>query len=765
MKIKKNRAYFNVFFLIAFYCLLGCNISNELPDLKIENGIIELHFDKDSGKLLAFRNVDRGYDFIDSESLKESLWEIDIVHETGIKTLDMTSASGFHYSKTDAHNLTLIWDNFKDITNNNFKITAYVSLEKNKPLSSWKIAVEGMKGERVSKVVFPKISGIKDLGHEYLAAPYWMGVLMKNPRSHLLNLEEGKEKKQQWEYPGRMSLQCLALYNASEKFGLYTSCNDSLAFKKDFSYTLDSVNNLTYQMNNYPAIDPEQNSYSPSYEAIIGSFEGDWISAAEQYREWGTKQKWASNSRFKMGLTPERLEKNALWQWNRGKSSNVLEPAKDLKQKLNLPINVFWHWWHGCSYDDGFPDYFPPREGKESFITAMKSAKDENINAIVYMNQMQWGTNTESWEKENALAYAVKDIHGNTRTHTYNIFTNKSLTTMCLGTQFWKDKYAALCDTAVNTYQTNGVYMDQACFSFLCYDAGHGHSLGGGNYWLKNFAELTEQIRENFQEGANTFLAGEGVNEAWLPYLDAFLTLQVSMERYAGDNGWEPIPFFQAVYHQYAITYGNYASLIVPPYDELWPEEYAPKEPLKLLDKKYNKQFLMEQARSFVWGLQPTISNYQSFLYTERKEEIDFILNLARVRNQGLKYLLHGEFLRSPILDIPEEELEMSRVSIYAGKTGKSVTEFQKKYPLIYTGIWKSDDNHIGIAMASISDQPYHANFVIDANNYQLSPSGKVNIINADGEKFLTTYANGKIKIDFMLHPKQLCIVEIIQNR
>ncbi len=760
MKTKKNRVRSLLVCCMAFYCFLGCKQDVLEKNITIENGKIELSFNKDTGAFVEFKNLENTFDFLDSNSPDGALWEIDLLQPSGIKTVDMTTVSKFHFIKKDLHTLVLIWDNFSDVDMKDFKVSATITLEKNKPLSSWEILVEGTKGQQISKVVFPKINGIKDLGDENLAAPYWMGVKMQNPRNYLSKIEDN-EKKYKWEYPGRMSLQCIALYNNTKKFGLYTACNDSLAYKKDFSYTLDSLNNLTYQMINYPSVDAEANSYVPTYKAIIGSFKGDWINAAEQYREWAAKQQWVADSRFKKGLTPKALENTALWEWNRGKSSNVLVPAKDLEKKLKLPVSVFWHWWHGCSYDDGFPEYFPPREGKESFISAMKSAQEDDVKAIVYMNQMQWGTNTESWENEHAASYAVKDINGDLNTHTYNIFTNKSLTTMCMGTQFWKDKYASLCDTAVNTYQTNGVYMDQACFSFLCYDKTHGHKIGGGNYWLENFGELTEQIRSKFPKNKEVFLAGEGVNEAWLPYLDAFLTLQVSMERYAGDSGWEPIPFFQAVYHQYAITYGNYSSLIVPPYDELWPEEYAPKDPLALLDKSFSKQFMMEQARSLVWGLQPTISNYQSFLSSERKEEIDYLFNLARVRYNGLKYLLHGKFLRSPVMELPDEELQMSRLSIYAGKTGQSIRTFQKRNSLIYTGAWKSDDNQVGIALASISDNPYPVNFSINSNDYELPSSGKINIIDADGVKFMTTYANGKINIDFMLQPKQICIIEI----
>ena len=326
------------------------------------------------------------------------------------------------------------------------------------------------------------------------------------------------------------------------------------------------------------------------------------------------------------------------------------------------------------------------------------------------MNVLQWGTSTASWKNENAASYAVKDINGKMNSHVYNVFTGKSLTSMCVATQFWKDKYASLCDSAINNYHINGIYMDQTCLSRVCYDTSHGHPLGGGNYWVNNFAKLEHQIRSKITQKNQPVLAGEGCGEVWLPYLDVFLALQVSMERYAGVGGSEPIPFFQAVYHQYGITYGNYSSLMIPPYDELWPKEFAPANPKQLLDRSFNKQFLMEQARSFVWGMQPTIANYQTILDSEREEEITYLINLARVRYQGLKYLLYGKFLRSPDIEFPKQELNISRLSIYAGRKGETVTTFQKSYPLIYSGTWKSDDNQIGIALASISDDPFGVN-------------------------------------------------------
>ena len=53
----------------------------------------------------------------------------------------------------------------------------------------------------------------------------------------------------------------------------------------------------------------------------------------------------------------------------------------------------------------------------------------------------------------------------------------------------------------------------------------------------------------------------------------------------------ETIPFFQAVYHQYGITYGSYSSLVTPPFEELWPKEHAPDFQEQPLDDVYDQQF------------------------------------------------------------------------------------------------------------------------------------------------------------------------------
>jgi hypothetical protein len=304
--------------------------------------------------------------------------------------------------------------------------------------------------------------------------------------------------------------------------------------------------------------------------------------------------------------------------------------------------------------------------------------------------------------------------------------------------------------------------MDQACSSLACYDPNHGHALGGGAYWMNGFRKLSTDIRERCDDDRKVVPAGEGCGEAWLPYLDLMLALQVARERYSAPNdGWEVIPFFSAVYHPYAILYGNYSSLTMPPYDDLWPKEFAPKEPLKLLDRKYSRQFYLEQARAFVWGQQPTIANFLPSHLRERREETEYMMRLAKIRNRAKKYLLHGTFLRSPELNVPEATLDLSRLSIYAGQKG-GVSSSQGKYPLVISGSWQAEDGDVGIALASISSEPLTVRLDPSSIADTLKKSQTLYRIDERGRKKIGRRQIGNPNVTIDLAANGACFIEVI---
>jgi hypothetical protein len=560
-------------------------------------------------------------------------------------------------------------------------------------------------------------------------------------------------------------MQCLAFYQLNGP-GLFFSCDDTNSFHKSFGFSGDGHGGANFFLVQLPENKSGgSHDYAQPYTAVIGAFSGDWLTAAEMYRGWATNQWWARDARLPQpGKNWAR--DTALWVWNRGRSENVLGPALALQKQLGLPVSAMWHWWHGCAYDIGFPDYLPPREGAEPFRQSLAKAHKKDVHAIVYMNQRLWGMTTKSWEEQNAKDFAVQAADGKIRPEVYNTFTKSPCASMCMGTEFWRDQYASRTAEAF-ALGVDGIYMDQACSSLACYNPAHGHPLGGGTYWMDGFRIMATDIRARaarMEKGKpkitdNVRLAGEGVGESWLPYLDLMLSLQVSRERYSAPDAWETIPLFQAVYHPYAIQYGNYSSLTMPPYDELWPKEFAPKEPLKLLDRKFSQQFYLEQARAFVWGQQPTIANFRESHLQERPEEIAFALHLVKVRQRALKFLRDGVFLRAPMLDVPESEIDISRLSIYAGQQG-GLTTYRKKVSTTLAGAWRAKDGSVGIALANISNEKVALRFKIDRSEYQLPTRGEIYRLDEKGRKRIGKFAGAEVSIETELSSRSACVLE-----
>ncbi|MBX6364073.1 MAG: hypothetical protein IRZ00_09420 [Gemmatimonadetes bacterium] len=716
----------------------------------LENARIRLGFDARTGALVDLTDRRTGQRFVGAGGAQR-LWLLDV---PGLpdSSLGPASARSFAWRRLPGAEpgVVLEWRDFGLAAAPALRVVATVRLEGAEPMSSWHLAVDSAGTLGIEQVRFPRITGIPALGAgEELAVPRWMGALARDP-SALLAGEDGKGARLEWAYPGTMSLQMVALYRRGGA-GLYAASDDTLAYRKTFAVWGEPGGARGYELV-HPLPDPAtpKAHWAMPYAAVVGTFQGDWLTAAERYRAWGTRQVWARESRLKRGLVPQWLLETGMWVWNRGRSPGVVPPALALEKALGLPVSIYWHWWHHGPYDTSFPDYLPPREGVDSFVAAVRTAHAAGLHAMVYMNQRLWCTGTPSWGPEAARA-AVKERDGSVREETYNIFDPQRCATMDVTTPFWRAKYAGIADTVLDLYGVDGIYMDQAVLSLVCWDPTHGHPVGGGNYWIGGFRKLAAQIRENAAPGRPVLLAGEGAGEAWLPALDLMLTLQVSQERYTAPNsGWDPIPLFQAVYHDYGVTYGNYSSLVMPPYDELWPAATAPAEPLKLLDTRFRRQFQLEQARAFVWGLQPTIANFRASQLTERPRETAYMMRLARLRARALDYLLYGEFVRPPELRVSVVDVDLSRVSIYAAQRGGPQVS-RGRYPAAIAGAFRARDGSIAVAVASIVDEPVTVSFDVDAPAYGLAGGGTIERISEDGRGRFGRFTDGRTPVELRL--------------
>jgi hypothetical protein len=733
-------------------CYLSlCAWAQDLP--VIENAALSLRLEPQHGSLSGFTNKKLVHEHIEKPDAA-GLWSATLPDG---RVLAPASAKSFTWKNSDALSLSLVWSGFDLAEAPDLRVSAKVSLEPEKAVSRWRIRFDGLGSLEPRAVHFPRVSGIAPQKNETLAVPVWMGERTRQARQFLNR--DGNAGRDEWEYPGLLSMQCLALYGG-EGAGLRLSTNDTNAQRKLFATFGDGKGSVGVEVVHLPAQSGPKDAYEPPCDVLLGSFHGDWYTVAEEYRAWAKDQAWVRESRIKQAQTPDWVRDTGLWVWNRGRSPGVLGPAAALQDASGLPVSVFWHWWHGCAYDAGFPEYLPPREGEDAFRAAMSDASAKGIHAIVYMNQRLWGMTTKSWVEEGAERFAVMQPDGSVAPENYNTFMKAPCASMCMGTEFWRNKYSGLAQSAVRDLGVDGIYMDQACSSSACYNADHGHHVGGGSYWMEGFRLLQADIRRGTADVKPVALAGEGCGEAWLPYLDMMLSLQVSMERYAAPGVWEPIPFFHAVYHDCATFYGNYSSLTRPPYDDLWPAETAPKAPLELLDRKFSTQFRLEQARAFVWGQQPTIANFQPSHLVDRKEEMDFVLQLSRLRTAAAKFLRDGVFLRPPAIAAPDVEIPMSRLSIYAGQQG-AVKEFTKTQPMALASAWQAPDGTIGIVLVNIGEPPLTLLIHLTQSEYPIPTQGTILRITPVGNTPIVEFINARVEFTADLAPSTAAVYEI----
>ncbi|MBW7938551.1 MAG: hypothetical protein H3C63_07005, partial [Candidatus Omnitrophica bacterium] len=495
------------------------------PGITLTNPAIRLTFSGERGEWLGFDSIHRNISLLEGHS-DQNLWTLVLLN--GLTVLP-SKAESFTGQMTDGDPLSLemVWSGFNLEEAPRLRVIVKVSLESSEAEIRWRIRLEETGALALQAVHFPRINSLTPQAGETVAVPEWMGVYSQKARS-LLNPEGNPHGRWEWEYPGILSMQFLAWYS-DQGLGVMLSTEDAAALRKKFAVYGGEGSALCMEAIHQPPIGQRSASfYEPPYETVISLIDGGWFSAASRYAQWGRQQYWVKESRLKNNWVNSWARDTGAWVWNRGFSQKVLVPALDLQAAAGLPVNVFWHWWHGCAYDAGFPEYLPPREGIEPFQKALANAHSHGVHALVYMNQRLWGMTTRSWAEEGAEKYAVKNMQGAVTPEVYNTFMKVPCASMCMGTPFWRNKYAGLAAEAFNL-GVDGIYMDQACSSLSCYDPSHGHPLGGGSYWMEGFRSLESDIRSRCTGDRTITLAGEGCGEAWLPHLDLMLSLQVSL--------------------------------------------------------------------------------------------------------------------------------------------------------------------------------------------------------------------------------------------
>ncbi|MBN1853938.1 MAG: hypothetical protein JW829_14495, partial [Pirellulales bacterium] len=506
-------------------------------------------------------------------------------------------------------------------------------------------------------------------------------------------------------YPsGWLSLPFLAVYDRRVGTGLYTAIHDPWGSTKDLVVESRPAEQAVDLRFDHPAPNMGQSGTGFQLEgtAVWQLLRGDWYDASIIYRDWVRDQaRWypslGSDGRQD---TPRWLKELSCWALASGTTEQVVPATKEFQQAIGLPVGVHWYNWHTIPFDNDYPHYFPAKPGFAEGVAALQSS---DVFVMPYINGRLWdirdrGSDVFQFD-DIARGAATKDEADGPYTETYGSKETDGspvhLAAMCPATDLWKSKVRQIVLRLMNEYGVRGVYIDQvaAAKPQLCFDASHGHPLGGGHWWTEGYWDLLTKIRADMPK--DCVLTTECNAEPYIHCFDGYLTWHW---QYNGQ-----VPAFPAVYGGAIQMFGR-------------AYRGGPTKDLALCMKAGQQLVYGEQ----IGWIDPNV--------TKEPDNMAFLRQMVHLRAKLIDYFMAGEMARPPRLEgtIPTVTADWQWHGVWPVTTDA-----------VLTGAWRLPaENRMVFLFVNVSDQPVTAEFDTDPARFGLpGRPERIRKITADGEE------------------------------
>jgi len=477
--------------------------------------------------------------------------------------------------------------------------------------------------------------------------------------------------------------------------GLYLDTRDAEGWVKQWCFSPAGERQLRIRATCVaPVHAVPASGFTLPYRISLGGFSCDWYDLGRIYRRWALERPWAARG-------PEQRRDSyfadiACWLWNRGHSSRVAPPSRELARRIGAPVALDWYWWHQHGYDTEYPDYFPPREGAEAFMQAVTDLQAADVRVQVYTNGVTCDMDGGSWEPVGPRATVVLE-DGQFQSFAFNTFTKHRLAYACGASEEWRDVMVEVVAKA-RALGLDGLYLDMigATGGYqACYSREHGHAPGGGCYGTEGFRALFQRVRA---EHPGFALSTECTRENYMDLVEGYILLCTSAERW----GWrekygcpaELVPLYPSIYHGRSVCFGNYAFLDgIPPFDDLWPPEFRPDP---AAEKDWHAlcpdQFAFELARTVAFGCQPMVCNLTQAQLDDAalRGDVAFLVETAQFYYRHREHLLWGEMLPPGELSCETHEIRFLRRFIFTAPDQETIVEAPR--PDVLHSAWTAPD-------------------------------------------------------------------------
>lgn len=530
-----------------------------------------------------------------------------------------------------------------------------------------------------------------------LLLPDQYGVVLKNVMQHVIPAGE------QWLFSAEpqiaasemVTMRASAIMTDEQSY-LIDFRDDTWRQKRCF-YVTPSPGTLLFYGEHLVPMEPGMTAYTLPFPCGITLFCGGWFQAAKLYRKWAVKQHWVTAKKPRSAVRDI-----SCMCWNRGESSHVVPPVLRLSRDTGTGAGLSWYWWHHNPYDTDYPDFWPPREGVETFRNAIGELTANGNYVHAYLNGMTWDMDGSAvWD--GAQDAVVRRRDGSPEAIPYNVFNRHRLASICGSSAGFRKcierEVGFLAGSGIS-----GVYLDMIgnANHRPCYHPGHGHPSGGGDYHYHGYRTLVDGLRRKYPD---LIFSTEDCGEDFMDLMDLFIGLHICHERFYHDPDQEHVPAYNAIYHGIMPVYGSCTFPDgIPPYDPAWPQDGKWKKEEDWL-KLYPDQVFLELARQIVYGNIPTVANLQLRHCTDPQfaEVYGFLCRTVRFYYDNRSCLFDGEMLEPPDIDCPELDVDFMTRSIYT-KEGQ-MKPVRRRRKTVFASRWKRPDGTEAAILANWSRQ------------------------------------------------------------
>jgi len=532
--------------------------------------------------------------------------------------------------------------------------------------------------------------------------------------------------------------------------------------------------------------------YTVDYGVTLAIFRGDWWDASQIYRRWALPNvPWtrsgplASRTDVPKWMFNITTWVNSHWQGNDifnvtgGSPEVVKERMTNIVKRFGIPqgaLALHWYEWdtlgyepgsdYGhcasevtCGFDTHYPEYFPARVG---FNDALSHLQSLGVRVAPYINGRIFDKGTETWTRDNAIAFASKQAAPTLNSTHLSLFdesygSEAKFAVMCPHTQYWQETIAAVTEELTEGFKTDGVYIDQIAIASPkpCWDPTHNHSLGGGDSWVAGYRKMLEMVRAGSR---NKMILTESNAEPFMDGIDLYLTLVANSADFAGQDAI--VPAFQAVYGEYASFVGA----------EFFQEDFNDPD-----------VFAAKIAKQFVFGVQmgwfslggrdnqdPPMGIYELLMSSKYDPEIEYLRTLSAAKLEAASWLNFGRALRSLPLLVNQSATPRS-ISVGGHlRASRDLSIVGLTYEPVMSSAWLSGDGKSMLVILTTVKRHGSAQVTCDLNMgayaFQAASSRSFSVVQLLGEgreRKLGRYSGDAVKIDVSLMPRSVVLIRI----